>query len=266
MIHRSDIIHAARSLRWIFWGALLVLLDIIFSMTFGEIGFRLDLLDDTPGMLLIIAAVGPLRGIGMGGWYATRMVFVHWVAIIALLDSVVQHFIFPKPWLLAFVSLVLPFVMIGSMLVLCVCMRDVCQAATLSEAARKWQRAFVLFLIFNGIPSILLVMVAPGVLAVSLPAHVTPTPGMLWIGLLFLVPAIYFFSATSTMARAAEEMPPDALRVALLARATAMPGKLDQRDTVARHGHLHDARAHGRDVHERDGLADKRSESFPPSR
>lgn len=224
MIHREDIIHAVRPLRRIFWGALLVLVDISFSLDFGEIGLRLDLLDDTLGMLLITLAVGRLRDIPMGGWYGTRMVFLHWVAIVALLDSFLQHFIFPKPWLLASLSLVMPFVMIAALLVLCACMRDVCRAATLSGEAQRWQRAFALFLVFCGIPSVLLVMVESGVLTVGLPAHFTPTPGMLWIGLLFLVPPLYFFRATSSMARAIEEMPPASLRLAQL-RATAMHGR-----------------------------------------
>lgn len=221
MIHREDIIHAARPLRRIFWGALLVLVDISFAWRFGDTGFRLDLLDDTLGMLLITAAIGQLRDIPMGGWYATRMVFLHWVAIVALLDSVLQHFIFPKPWLLAFLSLVMPFVMIAALLALCACMRDVCRAAMLSEEAQRWQRAFVLFLAFSGI---LLALIGLGVLTIGLPAHFTPTPDLLWIGVLFLVPNFYFLRATSTMARAVEEMPPATLRHAVL-RATPMHGR-----------------------------------------
>jgi hypothetical protein len=225
MIHREDIIHAARPLRRIFWGALLVLVDISFSMNFGEMGFRLDLLDDTLGMVLITLAVGQLRDIPMGGWYGTRMVFLHWVAIVALLDSVLQHFIFPRPWLLASLSLVMPFVMIAALLTLCACMRDVCRAATLSEEAQRWQRAFALFLAFYGIPGILLALIGLGVLALGLPAHFTPTPGLLWIGVLLLVPPFYFLRATSTMARAIEEMPPASFRHALLPLAAAMHGR-----------------------------------------
>lgn len=224
MIHREDIIHATRPLRRIFWGALLVLVDIGFSSKFGEIGFRLDLFDDTLGMVLITLAVGQLRDIPMGGWYGTRMVFLHWVAIVALLDSVLQHFIFPRPWLLAFVSLVMPFVMIAALLTLCACMRDVCRAAMLSEAAQRWQRVFALFLAFFGILSVLPALIGLGVQTFGLPAPFTPTPGMLWLGVLLLVPPFYFLRATSTMARAVEDMPPASLRLAVL-RATAMHGR-----------------------------------------
>lgn len=228
MIHREDIIHAARPLRWIFWGALLVLVDISFSMTFGETGFQFDLLNDTLGMLLITAAVGRLRNIGLDSSYANRMQFIHWVAIVALLESLMNHFVFQKSWLLMSLSLALDLATIVALLAFCTSMRDVCRAGMLAEAGQKWHRTFVLFLVLYGIPGLLLVFFGIAAIATNQSFRFDLTPSALVIGLLFLVPLFYFFSATSTMARAAEAMPEStpelAPEPAPLPHATALRG------------------------------------------
>lgn len=222
MMNRDDIIHAARPLRWIFWGALLVLADVILSWTSGPIGFRLDILDDTVGMLLITAAVGRLQAILVDASYARRMRFIRWVSLLALLDSILQHFIFPKPGLLTFLLLVLGVAMIAAFLSFCACMRDLCRAATLDEAARMWDRTLVVFVLFYGIPGIGLVLFGLAALVDGRTYQLDVGPGTLLIGLLFLVPLFYFFTATKQMARAAEAMPAATVTPAPLPGATAV--------------------------------------------
>lgn len=205
MTQRAPIIHAARPLRRIFWGALLVLLDVTFSATVNEVGFRLDLLDDTVGMVLITAAVATLRGMSMNPSYAARMGFVRWVSILALIESILDHFIFPQPALLALFVQTLGFAKILAVLLFCACMRDLCREAMMPEAGRKWSTTLVLFFLLYGIPIGLLTIAAMSP-AGSFPIDLGPGlgPWILPAGLLFLVPLISFFGATSTMASEAE--------------------------------------------------------------
>ncbi|HWN68994.1 MAG TPA: hypothetical protein VNM90_15255 [Haliangium sp.] len=200
MILREDIVHAARPLRQIFWGTLLVLLDVTFSLTYGGGGFRFDVLDDTLGMVLIIAAVARLRGIPVDSYYVARMGFIRWVAILALSESILDHFIFAQPWLLTFLLQILGIAKIVASLLFLACMRDLCLETMLIEAARRWQTTLTLFLVFYGIPFGLLLIVA---MLAGDSFHIDAGPGMLLIVLLFLVPLVSFFGATLTMARSA---------------------------------------------------------------
>ena len=203
-MHPVSIVHAVRPLRRIFWGALLVLLDLTFSTTTNDVGFRLDLLDDTVGMVLITAAVATLRDTRVSPSYAGRMGFVRWVAILALLESILDHFIFPQPALLASLVQALGIAKPVAVLLFCACMRDLCREAMLPEAGRKWHTTLMTFLFLYGIPLALLT------LAAILPEgaiHIDVGPWMLLALPIFLVPLISFFSATSTMARLAESAP-----------------------------------------------------------
>jgi hypothetical protein len=203
-MHREPIIHVVRPLRRLFWGALLVLLDFTFSTTTNGVGFRLDLLDDTVGMVLITAAVATLWDMHVSPSYAARMGFVRWVAILALLESILDHFIFPQPALLAFFVQALGIAKPVAALLFCACMRDLCREAMLSEAGSKWHTTLMLFLFFYGIPLALLQ------LAAMLPdgaIHIDVGPWMVLVLPIFFVPLISFFSATSTMERLAEPAP-----------------------------------------------------------
>lgn len=204
-MHRVHIIHAIRPLRRLAWGALLVLLDFtLFKYTNDGVGFRLDLLDDTVGMVLIASAVATLRDIYVSPSYAVGMGFVRWVAILALLESILDHFIFPQPALLELSVQALAIAKLVAILLFCACMRELCREAMLPEAGRKWLTTLMLFLVVYGIP------LALSQLAAILPdaaIHIDAGPWMIWVVLIFLVPLISFFSATSTMARLAESAP-----------------------------------------------------------
>jgi hypothetical protein len=206
VIHRddtfyADVFHAARPLRWIFWGVLLVLLDFSFSMTMNGEGFRIDILDDTLGMLLITAAVARLRAIRVDSSYATRMTFILGISILAVLESILDHCIFAQPPLLAFLVQILGIAKIVASVLFCACMRHLCREALLPEAAGKWHTTLALFLVFYGIPFGLLLIIA---MSAGETFHIDVGPGMLLIGLLFLVPLVSFLRATSAMARSAE--------------------------------------------------------------
>jgi hypothetical protein len=204
-MHRVPIIHAIRPLRRLIWGALLVLLDfILFKYTNDGVGFRIDVLDDTVGMVLIASAVATLRDIYVSPSYAVGMGFVRWVAILALLESILDHFIFPQPAWLELSVQALGYAKPVAILLFCACMRELCREAMLPEAGRKWLTTLMLFLVVYGIP------LALSQLAAILPnaaIHIDAGPWMMWVVLIFLVPLISFFSATSTMARLAESAP-----------------------------------------------------------
>jgi hypothetical protein len=225
VIHREYIIHTAPPLRRIFWGALLVLLDVTYTWTSNGEGFRVDFLSDTVGLVLIIAAVTRLGDIRMGSSYVSRMRFIRWVSILLLLESLMQHFIFDTPWLLTFLSSVLGIATIVAVLWFCACMRDVCREAMLAEAARIWHRTLVLFLVVYGIPWGLLLIAALIAMVTGRPFHfdLGPAGGLLFVAV-FVVPLLSFFSATATMARSAEEMPAATPEAATLPRATALHG------------------------------------------
>lgn len=204
MIHRVEIVHAVRPLRHIFWGALLVLLDVAFTLTSGGEGFRIDILNDTLGMALITAAVARLRGIPVSASHAARMKFIHWVSILVVIESAIDHLIFARPWLLTFLWQILGMAKIVALLLFCACMRDLCVEGMLARAARRWRTTLVLFVFLYGIPfgslqiAGLITMLAGGSF------HIDLGPGMLVIGAIFFVPLVSFFRATSAMARSAE--------------------------------------------------------------
>lgn len=201
MIHCDDIIHAARPLRQIFWGTLLVLLDFTFAWTSGGEGFRFDILDDTLGMVLITAAVARLRRIHVDSSYTARMGFIRWVAILAVVESILDHFIFAQPPLLTPLLQILGIAKIVASLLFLACMGRLCLEARWIKAARRWHITLALFLVFYGVPYGLLLIIA---MSAGESFHIDAGPGMLLIALLFLVPLVSFFRATSTMARSAE--------------------------------------------------------------
>jgi hypothetical protein len=204
MIHRIDIVHAARPLRHVFWGALLVLLDVAFAVSSGGEGFRIDILNDTLGMALITAAVARLRGIPVSASYATRMKFIHWVSILGVIETAVGHLIFAQPWLLTFLLQILGMAKIVALLLFCACMRDLCVEGMLAEAARRWRTTLALFVALYGIPLGLLQIAGIITMSTGDSFYIDLGPGMLVIGAIFFVPLVSFFRATSTMARSAE--------------------------------------------------------------
>jgi hypothetical protein len=204
MIHRVDIVHAVRPLRHVFWGALLVLLDVAFTLTSGGEGFRIDLLNDTVGMALITAAVARLRGIPVSASYAARMKFVHWVSILAVIASAIDHLIFARPWLLTFLWQILGMAEIVALLLFCACMRDLCVEGLLAEAGRRWRTTLALFVALYGMPFGLLQIAGIITVLTGGSFHIDLGVGALVIGAIFFVPLVSFFRATSTMARSAE--------------------------------------------------------------
>lgn len=222
MIHRVNIIHASQPLHRIVWGALLVLFDVTFTWTAGGEGFRLDIVSDTVGLMLITAAVGRLRDISTDASYVNRMRAIHWVSILVLLESLMQHFIFNTPEWLKLLSSALGLATILAVLCFCACMRDLCREVMLDDAARAWRRTIALFLFCYGIPCGALVIVGLASTMTGQPPHLDLGPGILWLGALFLVSLVSFFSATATMARSAEKMSNFTLEAAALVRASAL--------------------------------------------
>ena len=204
MIHRVEIFHAVRPLRHIIWGTLLVLLDFAVTLTSGTEGFRIDLLNDTVGMALITAAVARLRRIPVSASYAARMKFVHWVAILAVIESAIGHLIFAQPWLLSFLLQILGMAEIVALLLFCACMRDLCVEGMLAEAGRKWRTTLALFVALYGIPFGLLQIAGIITMSTGGSFHIDLGLGALIIGAIFFVPLVSFFRTTRAMARSAE--------------------------------------------------------------
>jgi hypothetical protein len=188
------------------WGTLLVLFDITYTSTSNGAGFRVDFISDSVGLLLITVAVGRLRHIPMDSSYATGMIFVHWVSILSLLESLMQHFVFDSPWLLTFLSSVLGIARIVAVLSFCACMRHVSREALLDDAERIWLRTLVFFFVLYGIPLGVLLTMGLVAMVTGQPPRLDPGSNIVWLGVLFLLPLLSFVSATATMARSAETM------------------------------------------------------------
>jgi len=96
-------------LRLIFWGGLLCVLDFSISNSHsvnGQLvsGFRIDLLSDFVGMLMITYGVWRLRLHRIDDSYRSAMWFVQVCAVLLCIEAFMDHFLFQAPMILHVLS------------------------------------------------------------------------------------------------------------------------------------------------------------------
>ena len=199
-------VHAAvRPLRLIFWGALIWIIDLTFTTTTNGTGFRFDLLDDTLATVMISVAVFRLARAPVPRPYPAVMAFIKVVAILAVCDTALRHFVFDRPAILAFASESIGLGELIATTLFCLAMKWFCQAAALPRPAASWRVTFLLFVIIYALPlGVLSILALISLITDRPPLQVNlGAPGLLLLPL-FIVPLVHLFVSTSRMRRVAD--------------------------------------------------------------
>jgi hypothetical protein len=203
MLDRKQVIAAVKPLRFIFWGGLLWLFDLTFTYTSNGSGFRIDLLDDTVGTLLITVAVFRLSRAPVSIRYERVMVFLKTVAIASVISTAIHHVVFEKPSVFVVMDNLFGLCQLLATILFCTAMQWFSQAADLHKPADSWRVTSLLFIVLYVVPLGILYIV-------SLGATLTGSTLRLDIGfwiipllMIFAIPIAHLFISTSRMGRAA---------------------------------------------------------------
>ena len=199
---------AISPLRWIFWGALICLVDLTYSQTVNGVGWRFDFANDAVGVLMILWGTSRLAKIRVHDRYRSALRFVTITAVFSLLDAIQHHFIYDTPAAVAlFFSLVGVAEMIGTV-VFCVAMRWLSEGAGLQRSAKSWKITTWLFVIIYLIPLGSLSCATAIAIAMRSPFNIQLGPAGLLLVPVFCVPLIHFFVSTSRMKTDAQSPAP----------------------------------------------------------
>lgn len=200
----DDIRQAVTPLRMIFWGALLC----IFDLTFSSSGFRFDILNDFVGALLIAIGVARLGKFVVDDVYAGCMRFAWIMAVLAVLEAALDHFVFPRPEVLQIVLSLVGLASLAATVLFCYCMQRLSQHHGLERSAASWRTTTVLFLVIYGIPLGLLHLAGLfSRLVGEKPFEYDLGPAGLLLLLVFVVPVVHLFVSTNRMIRESENPP-----------------------------------------------------------
>ncbi|XTP35521.1 YncE family protein [Mycobacterium sp. TJFP1] len=203
-----DIKSAISPLRWIFWGALICLVDLTYSQTVDGDGWKFDFANDAAGTLMILWGTTRLAKFRVNDRYRAAMGFVTIAAVLSLLDAIHGHFIYDTA---AAVALFFALVGVAAMIataVFCVAMRWLSEAAGLARSAKSWKTTTWLFVIIYLIPLGLLYCASAVAIALRSPFNIDLGPTGLLLVPVFCVPLIHFFISTNRMKADAQSPAP----------------------------------------------------------
>lgn len=195
---------AITPLRMIFWGGLICIFDLTFSQTTNGRGFKIDILNDALGAILIAVGVFRLGAISVHDRYAAVLKFVQVVSVLAVLDAVRDHFLVPLAPVVQFALNLFGLVRLVAIVAFCVAMRWFCEEARLLPASRSWSVTTVLFVAIYLVPLGLFHAVATLALVSGTSFNIQLGPAGLLLLPIFTIPLIHLFVSTSRMKRAAE--------------------------------------------------------------
>ena len=203
-MNKSPVEAAINPLRQIFWGAVLCVVDVTVSQRAGGQGFKLDLLDDAVGTVLIFIGVSALRKIPVHDRYSTVMRFVQIVSFLAILDAIRDHFILRDPDAFAFLGILLSLTALEAIIAFCIAMRWFSDSYGLTAASRSWSVTTTLFQWIYWFPLGLLYSAQLAAILTGRSFRVDLGPAGLLLVPVFMLPLIHFFVSTSRMRQEAE--------------------------------------------------------------
>jgi hypothetical protein len=195
MISEFDVRSAIRPLRWIFWGALLWIIDLKIN--------DFDLANDVLASILVLMGVSRLGQIDVSVRYRSMMWWVWLIAISSVPVTLVKTFgsNFGQP--LSILMTIFSLAQLAATVAFCVAMRWFCGEAGLIRSAESWRLTSIFFITLFAGPLGLLY----GYMLLS------QLTGMRWtlnvgtsvvlILFVLLVPIVHFFISTSRMRREA---------------------------------------------------------------
>lgn len=198
----DSVTRAITPLRMIFWGGLLCIFEI--SWTIRGSGFKYSLLNDTLGAVLIMVGVFKLSAIAVQDRFVTLMRFVKVVSVLVVLNTIRAHFIMPLPPLVVAAVNLFGLVTQVAIVAFCVAMRWFCEEAGLSWPAESWKFTTKLFIIIYLFPLGLLQLAGLVAVISGQSSNVNLGPAGLLLLPVFVVPLVHLFVSTSRMKRGAE--------------------------------------------------------------
>jgi len=148
----QSILRSVRPLRMIFFGTLLLVIDVYVSWTVNRQGIRIDFLNDTAAWVLLAFAACSLARFAVDGTFGARMAVVKIVAIIALIDSTFEFFIIPLPWPIELARHLVSLAAVVAAVLFCTAMRQLSAARALVRSEPRWRVTGALFLLLYLIP------------------------------------------------------------------------------------------------------------------
>jgi hypothetical protein len=137
-LHPADAEAARNALGKIFWGTLICVFDFHISQTSNGNGFKLDLISDVVGTILVAWGVGQLQPLVNDARYTQIMQFCRVMAVLSVFDALLDHVVAPWPVPLRALFIVFGFVCLVAIYQFCTAMRTFCIAGGLPEAERSW--------------------------------------------------------------------------------------------------------------------------------
>jgi len=194
-----DLRRAVVSLRLIFWGALIALIDVRIN------GF--DLLSDVAGLGLVSVGAWTLAGLRVDPVYRRGTLFAAVVALLSLLGTILEFA--PREAFVRAYGEAVGLLEIAALGVFCAMMVRLSRAAELPDVAADWTRTLKWFLwVYVGLVGLLraatalwLITGRPGVPIPSMHGSAWIALFMLFLGLL-LVPWIRLFLSTNRLSYA----------------------------------------------------------------
>ncbi|QIZ71408.1 hypothetical protein [Oxynema aestuarii] len=195
------------SLRLIFWGILICLVDVTLSKPVDWGSVQFDLVHDFIGMLLMVYGTIHLSKIKIGGCYPKSMSFVKNVTILGAIDALHEHFIYEFPlWVLA-LRIFYFFASLVAIIVFCVAMRYFSQKVGFSKSIKRWKTTGLLFWFIYLIPFFFFCLIFG--IAILAKTSINYTFHPFWMLVLLpvtLTPWIHGLVSLSTMKSEAQSM------------------------------------------------------------
>ncbi len=196
----DDILAAIRPLRLIFWGGLICIFDFTLSSTVNGTGWKVDLISDLVGMLMITWAVFRLSRYQVAGPYRGVMTFLKIIAVVSCFVAFHDHFIYSRPTMISLVLSVVGLAAAVATVLFCQAMRWLCNAGGLERSAESWMVTFFLFLSLVLIPLGLMRLVVLYALVGQRPFDLSfGIVTALFALVAFSIPFVHLFISTSRM-------------------------------------------------------------------
>jgi hypothetical protein len=147
---------AFHALGRIFWGVVICVLDFNLTMTTNSEGFKFDVISDVIGAILIARGIGQLRPLVFDPHYAGTMDFCSIVAMIAVLDAIVDHFVLRWPMPMRVAHSMWDIVSLYAVYRFCGAMRTFCFSASLFDTEATWMTSERLVMWLVLVPAVII--------------------------------------------------------------------------------------------------------------
>lgn len=195
-----------KALRLIFWGGLICIFDFTITSTVNGEGWKLDIINDLVGMIMITWGVRQLCGMSVQPSYQTAIYLVLAVSVLSCLEALHAHWIYDVPPLISFLLSVHGVLSMAAIVVFCVAMRWLCREFGLARAEESWKITTWLFVGIYLIPLGFFHGSAAITIATERSFNINLGPVGLLLIPVFCIPLVHLFVSTSRMKNDAESL------------------------------------------------------------